>query len=395
LAGDYYSTLGVKKDASAEEIKRAYRKKAMQVHPDVASDDPQAEEKFKAINEAYEVLSDPQKRSIFDRGGDPMRSGASGGFDPFAGFGGFNAAGGFDISDLMGAMFGGGAGRGPVSRVRRGKDQLARVQLRLVEAAFGTTKLLKLESFSLCQTCSGVGTADGSAPKTCTQCQGRGEVISVQRSFLGDIRQVSACPRCHGFGTIIANPCATCSGEGRVRAPHEVSVQIPAGVGDKNRIHLAGQGEVGPGGGPAGDLYVEVLVAAHETFKRDGDNLEMVVRLPMTAAALGTEVTLSTLEADDPERFSASEAETTLKVPSGTQSGARIAIKGKGVPRLRSASRGDLGVTVLVQTPSSLDDDQRSLLRQLAELRDETQPEVAVGEQATRGFFAKIKDALS
>jgi molecular chaperone DnaJ len=395
LAGDYYSTLGVKKDASAEEIKRAYRKKAMQVHPDVATDDPDAEEKFKAINEAYEVLSDPQKRSIFDRGGDPMHSGASGGFDPFAGFAGFNTAGGFDISDLMGAMFGGGAQRGPTPRVRRGKDQLARVQLRLVDAAFGVTKTIKLESYSLCQKCAGAGTADGSAPATCPQCQGQGQVVTVQRSFLGDIRQVSACPRCHGFGTIITNPCPSCQGEGRVRAPHEVSVQVPAGVGDKNRIHLAGQGEIGPGGGPAGDLYVEVSVAAHDTFKRDGDNLEMVIRLPMTAAALGTEVVIQSLEADDPERFSASEGEADLKVPSGTQSGARIAIKGKGVPRLRGGGRGDLGVTVLVQTPTAINDEQRELLRQLAVLRDETQPEVIAGEQATKGFFAKLKGALS
>ncbi|MDR0435533.1 MAG: DnaJ domain-containing protein, partial [Propionibacteriaceae bacterium] len=200
MASDYYGTLGVPRDASAEAIKRAYRKKAMQVHPDVAGNDPQAEEKFKAVQEAYEVLSDPQKKAVYDRGGDPLRSSGGGGFDPFGGFGGFQA-GGFDLGDLMGAMFGQAAQRGPRPRVRRGKDQLSRVRITLVEAAFGVAKQLNLDTYAVCTTCSGKGTADGSEPTTCSSCKGRGETVIVQRSFLGDIRSTQVCARCSGFGT--------------------------------------------------------------------------------------------------------------------------------------------------------------------------------------------------
>jgi molecular chaperone DnaJ len=389
LATDYYAVLGVPRDASEEAIKRAYRKKAMQVHPDVAGDDPQAEEKFKTVQEAYAVLSDPQKKAVYDRGGDPLHSSGGGGFDPFAGF----QAGGFDLSDLMGAMFGAAGQHGPRTRVRRGKDQLVRMRISLLEAAFGASKQLTLDTHTVCEACGGSGTADGSTPTTCPSCQGRGETFIVQRSFLGDIRSTQTCARCAGFGTIITNPCAQCSGEGRIRTKRNVTVQIPAGVADRNRIQLPSQGEVGPGGGSAGDLFVEITVSPHEVFKRDGDNLEMVLRLPMTAAALGTTIQVRSLEADNPD-YPADQAEVAVTVPAGTQSGARIAVKGRGVPRLRGSGRGELGVTVLVQTPSKVNEEQRILLQQLAELRDEVSPEIVVGDAGTKGFFSRLKDSL-
>ena len=388
MAVDYYQTLGVSRDATGDEIKKPYRKLAMKHHPDVATDDPNAEERFKEISEAYEVLQDPQKRSVYDRGGDPMnRGGAPGGFD-----GGF-PGGAFDFTNLVDAMFGTSATRGPRSRVRRGQDALVRLNLTLAEAAFGVTKRITVDTAVLCPTCSGAGTADGSQPVTCATCHGQGEIITAQRSFLGEIRTSQPCPTCRGYGSTIPSPCGECAGEGRVRSQRTINVKVPPGVSSGNRIHLEGQGEVGPGGGPAGDLYIELTVAQHERFKRNGDDLELVVRVPMTAAALGTEMQLETLEAERDDT-DADQAYVTLNVPAGTQSGARIAIKDRGVPRLRGHGRGDLGVTLLVTTPQKLDDDQRELIRQLAELRGETSPEPAV-EKHGKGVFGWLKDAFS
>ncbi|MFT3889806.1 MAG: molecular chaperone DnaJ [Arachnia sp.] len=388
MSKDYYSILGVERDATPEAIKKAYRRRAMKVHPDVAPDDEQAAEKFKELSEAYEVLSDPNKRAVFDRGGDPMGPGGAG----FSGFGG-GFAGGFDFSNLVDAMFGAAGTRGPRSRVRQGQDALVRVGLLLHEAVFGVTKPVKVQTAVVCPKCTGKGGEPGSEPVTCSTCDGNGEVTQIQRSFLGDIRTSQACPTCRGFGTIIPRPCGECSGEGRVRTTRTLQVKIPAGVSTGIRIHLEGQGEVGPGGGPAGDLYVELTVAEHDTFRRDGDNLEMVVKLPMTAAALGTTVDVATLEAEweksDPE-----DRTVAVEVPAGTQSGTRISIKGRGVPRLRGGGRGDLGVTLLVQTPTKLDDRQRDLLRQLAEARDEGRP-AAVAAKGTKGVFGKLSEWFS
>jgi molecular chaperone DnaJ len=245
----------------------------------------------------------------------------------------------------------------------------------------------------LCPRCNGSGASEGSRPIRCATCHGQGDVTHVQRSFIGDIRTTQPCPTCHGYGTVIPDPCVECSGDGRVRATRTINVKIPPGVSTGNRIHLAAQGEVGPGGGPAGDLYVELQVAPHEIFRRDGDDLEVVVKIPMTAAALGTEVTVATLEADLDD--SSVESRTVrIAVPSGTQSGTRIAMEGKGVPRLRGSGRGQLGVTLLVQTPTRIDDEQRELLRQLAELRDETRPEVTV-QKHSRGVFGRLRDAFA
>ncbi len=387
---DYYEVLGVPRDATTEQIKKAYRKLAMQYHPDVA-DTPDAAEKFKEIGEAYEVLHDPSKRSLYDRGGDPL---GGGGFGGAQGFGFPGGAAGFDFSNLVDAMFGGAGGsRGPRSRVRRGQDALVRTDLTLAEAAFGITKPLRVDTAVVCPKCNGSGANEGSEPVPCTTCHGQGDVTTIQRSFLGDIRTTQPCPTCRGYGTIIPNPCGECSGEGRVRSQRTINVKIPAGVTTGNRIHLDSQGEVGPGGGPSGDLYVELTVLPHEVFKRNGDDLEVVVRVPMTAAALGTTITLDTLEAERDDR-DAAEAKVTVEIPSGTQSGTRLTVAQRGVPRLRGGGRGDLGVTLLVQTPSRLDDTQRDLLRQLAELRGESRAEISV-ERAHKGVFGWLKDAFT
>lgn len=388
---DYYEVLGVPRDATAEQIKKAYRRMAMKVHPDVATEDGAAEQ-FKAVNEAYEVLSDPNKRAVYDRGGDPMGrgGGAGGGFGP--GFGG-GFGGGFDFTNLVDAMFGAQASRGPRSRVRPGQDALVRLTLTLAEAVFGCTKPLRVDTAVVCPRCTGRGAEEGSEPISCTACAGQGEVTQIQRSFIGDIRTTQPCPSCRGYGTIIPRPCGECSGEGRVRSSRTINVRIPAGVSTGIRIHLEAQGEVGPGGGPAGDLYVEITVAQHDVFRRDGDNLEMVVRIPMTAAALGSQVPITTLEAERDDS-NPDERRVDLDVPAGTQSGTRIALKGRGVPKLRGGGRGDLGITLLVQTPTKLDDRQRDLLRQLAEARDETSAEATV-HKGKGGFFDRLKEAFS
>jgi molecular chaperone DnaJ len=385
---DYYDILGVSRDATPEQIKKAYRQLAMKLHPDVASE-PGAADRFKKVAEAYEVLQDPKKRDLYDRGGDPLGGGMGG----FNGAGGFGGAGGFDFTNLVDAMFGQQSTRGPRSRVRRGQDALVRLQIELAEAAFGTTKPLQVDTAVLCPRCSGSGATDGSQPVTCSTCHGQGDVTHVQRSFIGDIRTTQPCPTCRGYGTVIPNPCVECAGDGRVRSTRTINVKIPAGVNTGNRIHLASHGEVGPGGGPAGDLYVELAVAPHEIFRREGDDLEVVVRIPMTAAALGTEVAVTTLEADLPDSDPADRS-VLVTVPAGTQSGTRVALEGRGVPRLRSNSRGQLGVTLLVQTPTRLDDEQRDLMRQLAELREETGPEGTV-QRHGRGVFGRLRDAFA
>ena len=388
MSVDYYEILGVARDATPEQIKKAYRRMAMKVHPDVAPE-PDAAEKFKQINEAYEVLRDPQKRDIYDRGGDPLGAGGMGGMGGFGpGFGGFGNASGFDFTHLVDAMFGQQTSRGPRSRTRRGQDALVQVGLTLAEAAFGVTKPIKVDTAVICPRCTGRGAAEGSEPVTCTTCQGRGDITQVQRSFIGDIRTSTPCPACRGYGTVIPHPCGECSGEGRVRSQRTINVKIPAGVSTGNRIHLDSQGEVGPAGGPAGDLYVELRVENHEVFRRDGDNLEMVVKIPMTAAALGTEVSVATLEAET-EHPDPAESSVMLQVPAGTQSGTRIALKERGVPRLRGSGRGELGVTLLVQTPTKLNDAQRDLLRQLADLRAETAPEASVQKKRGAGGWPR------
>ncbi len=392
MSQDLYEILGVSRDADGDAIKKAYRKLARQLHPDV-NPDPETQEKFKEVTRAYEVLSDPEKRQMYDLGGDPF-GGAGGGFA--------GAGAGFSFTDIMDAFFGGSAGgaaggRGPRPRVRRGQDALIRLDVDLAEAAFGTTHELKVDTAVLCPACHGDGAAPGSSPKACETCGGRGETMHVQRSFLGEIRTMRPCAACRGFGTIIPEPCRECSGDGRVRSRRTLTVKIPPGVDTGTRVQLAGQGEVGPGGGPAGDLYVEIHVNDHRVFTRHGNDLLCNVSIPMTAAALGTTIDLPTLEADvagdDGAADPALETSVPLDIRAGTQSGTEIVLGGRGVPSLRGGGRGDLVVRVVVETPTRLDERQEELLRELAALRDEESPD-GHAHAGTKSMFDRIRDAF-
>lgn len=385
VARDYYGMLGVAQDAGPDEIKRAYRKLARELHPDV-NPDAAAQERFAEISAAYEVLSDPEKRRVVDLGGDPLGNGGGGGAaggDPFSAFG---------FGDIMDAFFGGsggtgGRGRGPRSRVQPGADALIRMSLTLEECATGVQRDLAVDTAVVCTECTGSGCAPGSSPTRCDICNGRGEVQSVQRSFLGQVVTARVCPTCRGFGEVIPDPCRQCGGDGRVRSRRNVGVRIPPGVADGMRVRLANQGEVGSGGGPAGDLYVEVDEEPHELFTRDGADLHCTVPLPMTAAALGTTLPLPTLSG--PEE---------LHVDAGTQAGTVITLRGKGMPRLRSNGRvdgqGDLMVHVDVVVPTKLDKEQTELLRRLAVLRGEEQPDLAGGNRNGHGVFSRLRDSF-
>ncbi len=393
MSTDLYQLLGVSRDADQEAIKRAYRRLARQLHPDV-NPDPETQERFKEVTRAYEVLSDPEKRRMYDLGGDPLSS---------AGFGAAGA--GFSFTDIMDAFFGGGGGaggggRGPRPRVRRGQDALIHLDLELAEAAFGTSRELKVDTAVLCSACHGEGTAPGTHPTRCGTCHGRGEVVQVQRSFLGEIRTTRPCAACRGYGTIIPEPCRECSGDGRVRSRRTLTVKIPPGVDSGTRVQLSEQGEVGPGGGPPGDLYVELRVAVHPVFARQGRDLHCRVTLPMTAAALGTTVDLPTLEAglDTDAALAAGFTDgvpptVPVEIRAGTQSGAQVVVPGAGVPGLRGGGRGDVVVEVVVETPTRLDEHQEHLLRELAALRDEEKPDGNV-HQPHRSMFDRLRDAF-
>jgi len=374
VASDLYAVLGVSRDATAEEIKRSYRRLARELHPDV-NPDPATQDRFKEVTAAYEVLSDPDKRQMYDLGGDP-RSGQGG-----AGFGQ-----GFGFGDIMDAFFG-TQSRGPRPRMGRGKDALIRLQVTLAEATFGATRELTVDTAVACDECSGAGTAPGSSVVTCTMCQGRGEVQSVQRSFLGQVMTARPCPQCQGFGTLIPHPCAECSGEGRVRTRRTITVKIPPGVDTGTRIQLTGEGEVGPGAGPAGDLFLEIVETPHDVFSRQGDDLHCTITLPMTAAALGTSIDLETLDGAE-----------TIDIKPGTQSGQTVTLRQKGVAHLRASGRGDLHVHVDVVTPTKLDARQEELLRELAALRkEESKPGTVQGNHMSQGggLFSRLRDAFS
>lgn len=374
MTTDYYEVLGVRRDATPEEIKKAFRRLARELHPDV-NPDPKTQDRFKEINAAYEVLSDPQKRQMYDLGGDPLGGAGAG---PGGGFGA-----GFGFSDIMDAFFGQASQRGPRSRTRRGQDAMIRIEVQLEEAAFGTTREIQVDTAVTCNTCNGEGAAPGTTAQTCDMCRGRGEVSQVTRSFLGQVMTSRPCPQCQGFGTVVPNPCPECAGDGRVRARRTLTVKIPAGVDSGTRIQLAGEGEVGPGGGPAGDLYVEIAEVPHPTFQRRGDDLHCTVTIPMTAAALGTKVPLETLD-----------GVAEIDIRPGTQSGQSIPLHGRGVTHLRGGGRGDLLVHVEVQTPTKLDPEQEELLRRLAKLRAEERPQgqFSPGQQ---GLFSRLKDAFN
>jgi molecular chaperone DnaJ len=369
---DYYQDLGVSRDASPEDIKRAYRRLARKLHPDVNSG-PEAEEQFKKVSQAYDVLGDPEKRRSYDMGADPYATGA-------ASFGQ-----GFSFSDIMDAFFGGGAGgpqRGPRSRQRRGQDALVRLDIDLADAVFGAERELTLETAVVCGTCHGDGAQPGTSRRTCDVCGGRGEIQQVQRSFLGQVMTSRPCMTCQGYGEVLVSPCFECSGDGRVRTRRTLKIKVPPGVDTGTRIQLTGEGEVGQGGGPPGDLYVEVNVRPHATFQRRGDDLHCTVELPMTAAALGTTVKLDTFDGTN-----------ELEIRPGTQAGDAMTLRGLGVTHLRGTGRGDLIVHANVLTPTRLDAEQEALLRQFAALRGEERP-VGHLAPAGQGLLGKLRDAF-
>jgi molecular chaperone DnaJ len=376
MATDYYGVLGLAPGAADNDIKKAYRRLARDLHPDV-NPDPGAKERFQEVSKAYQALTDPEKRRIVDLGGDPFDTGAGvggggGGFGP--GFGG--------LGDIMDAFFGGAATRGPRSRVRAGRDAMIPIELDMDETVFGVTKDITVDTAVVCDACTGAGTAPGTHPATCQTCSGRGEVQSVQNGLLGRMVTSRACPSCAGTGQVIPDPCPKCGGEGRVRERRTIAVKVPAGVEDGMRIRLTGQGEVGPGGGPAGDLYVEIHERPHPVFSREGADLICRVTLPMTAAALGTTLKLETLDGEE-----------ELDIRPGTQSGSVLTLRGRGAPRLRATGRGSLHVHVEVSTPTRLDAEQEKLLRELATLRNEDVQRTS--GNGSGGLFSRVRDAFN
>jgi len=342
---DFYEVLGVNKDASEEDIKKAYRKLAMKWHPDRNPDNPKAEEHFKEAKEAYEILSDGQKRAAYDQFGhagvDPsMAAGAGAGA---AGFGGFADA----FGDIFGDIFGGGRGR---SSVYRGADLRYNLEISLEEAARGTETRIRIPAMEECGTCKGSGAKPGTQPTTCTTCQGHGQVRMQQGFF--SIQQT--CPRCHGSGKMVASPCGTCGGAGRIKQHKTLSVKIPAGVDEGDRIRLSGEGEAGVNGGPAGDLYVVIHLKPHAVFTREHNDLHCEMPVSFTTAALGGEIELPTLD-----------GYAKIKIPAGTQTGQMFRLRGKGVKGVRASGHGDLICHVAIETPVNLTARQKELLQEL------------------------------
>lgn len=370
MARDYYGILGVDRDASDNEIKKAYRRLARKYHPDV-NDSEEAAEKFSEISIAQEVLLDPDKRRIVDAGGDPM---AQGGGAPGGGF-----SGGF--GDIFDAFFGGGGTQGPRSRVQPGSDALLRIRISLEDAFCGVTKDVTIDTAIICDVCTGTGSKSNGKPVTCSVCNGSGHIQQIQRSFLGNVMTTTTCRTCEGTGEVIPDPCEKCGGDGRIPARRDLKVKIPAGINDGMRIRMAGQGEVGHGGGPAGDLYVEVTVDRHPVFIREGDDLHFNVEVPMVDAALGVDFDVEALDGET----------ITVTVPEGTQPGAAIRVEGKGMPRLRSEGQGDLYAHVEVGVPTNLSDKQRELLEKLREHGGETTG-VRREDDHGEGLFGRIRN---
>ena len=345
---DLYEILGVSHDASPHEIKAAYRRLARELHPDV-NGNPADQDRFKEITGAYEILSDPAKRQRYDAFG-------SGGGMAGAPFG--------DIQDLFDMFFGGGFGatttRGPRTRIRRGEDLRVSASLPFAEAVFGVTRDIEIDRLGTCARCGGNGAEPGSAPITCRTCRGAGEVQSVRRSIFGTVMTASPCRTCRGTGEEIPDPCDACHGEGRVRSPATVKIDVPAGVDDGMDLRVAGQGHAGVAGGPPGDLFVALSVEPSLAFERRGQDLHAVLDVSITQAALGADVTIETL--DGPDR---------LRIEPGTESGTILRVKGRGVPNLHRRGRGDLFVTAHIVAPRDPSDEERGLLERLAELRGE------------------------
>ena len=366
---DYYEVLGVSRGASEQELKSAYRKLAMQHHPDRNPDNPEAEDQFKLASEAYQVLSDPEKRAVYDRYGHAGLSGASG-FDP-SGFSGQDI--GDIFGDIFGEMFNMGASRG-ATRAQKGRDLRADISLTFEESVFGKQTEIKIRRMEACSTCRGTGAAAGRGPTACAQCGGRGQV-RYQQGFFSVAR---ACGACGGTGSVIVEPCKDCRGDGRQPKEHTINVTVPAGIEDGMRIRYQGEGDAGRSGGPTGDLYVVVSVHQHPFFEREGNDLHYVIPISFPQAALGAELPIPTLE-----------GEVKLKIPEGTQSGRQFRLRNKGVPVLNDHGRGDLIVHVAVQIPTKLNKMQKELLRQLGEtITVENTP-------SSRTLFSRVKDIFN
>ncbi len=363
---DPYEVLGVEHEASEQEIKKAFRMLARELHPDVNAHDPQAEEKFKEAAEAYEILSDPERRATYDRyGHDGLRSG---GYAPnFEGFG--------SINDLFNAFFGGGGGGGFGSA--QGEDVAVAVEIDLFEAAEGTSAHVRYEAIDRCDQCNGNGAEPGTPIHSCDRCGGSGQRQVVTQTLLGQMVRATVCERCHGEGKIPEQPCKRCRGRGKVAAERELEVQIPAGIADGQRIRVGGQGSAGGAGAPPGDLYVLVGVREDERFVREGDNLITALDVPAPLAALGAELSVPTLEGS-----------TTVELAAGTQPGEIITLRGAGMPSLRRGRRGDLRVVVNVVIPRRLSTEQRELLEQLKESLTEE------NLRSQESMFAKLRRAL-
>ena len=364
MAVDHYEVLGVERGASTDEIKKAYRRLARELHPDVNPSEDAAE-RFKLVTHAYDVLSDPDQRERYDLG-------------PQAGFGG---AGGqtFGFGDIFETFFGAQQRTsGPRSRRERGQDALLRIEVELQEVIFGTQRQIDVDTAILCETCSGSCCAPGTSPVTCDICRGTGSIQRSVRSLLGNVMTSSPCGTCRGYGTIIPNPCPTCAGQGRVRAKRSIPVDVPSGVDTGMRLHLPGEGEAGPAGGPNGDLYLEVKVKHHDTFSRNGDDLLATLEVQMTDAVLGTTATLTALDGD-----------VAIELKPGAQSADVITVKDRGITRLRGGGRGDLKVGIQVVTPVRLNSKETELMKQFAASRRPVAPEFAHFQQ---GLFAKLRD---
>ena len=371
---DYYEVLGVSKGASADEIKKAYRTKAKELHPDRNKDNPNAEAEFKDVNEAYEVLKDADKKAAYDRFGHAaFEGGMGGGPRGGAAYGGGDFASAFSdvFDDLFGDIMGrrGGAGGGG-RRAVRGSDLRYNLRISLEDAYRGMQKSIQVPSAVQCDKCNGSGAEGGAEPQSCPTCSGMGKVRAQQGFFTVE----RTCPTCSGMGQIIKNPCTKCGGAGRVEKDRSLSVNIPAGVETGTRIRLAGEGEAGLRGGPAGDLYIFIEVTEHALFQRDGVNLYCRVPVSMASAALGGDIEVPTIDG----------GRSRVKVPAGSQSGRQMRLRGKGMPALRGGSHGDMMIELAVETPVKLTSRQKELLKEFEKLSEENNPE-------SSGFFKKVK----
>jgi len=381
MGTEYYTLLDIPKDADAEQIKKAYRVVAMRYHPD-RNREPDAEERFKEVTEAYEVLRDPHRREMYDRYGEAGVRRGAGGEQPFGGFGSFADAAEVFMREFgaggFGDLFGGGRQRvGP----RRGSTLKVSVRATLEEAARGSTRMLKVSVLDRCKRCSGSGAEPGSEAVRCGTCSGAGEVREVQRSMLGQFVSVRPCPECGGQGQRIENPCRDCDAGGRVRVDRTVEIEIPAGISSEDYLKLKGRGNAGPLGGPAGDLIVAVDIEPHDRLERRGDDLILDAPVTFTQAAMGVDIAVPTIL-----------GEARLSVPAGIQSGQVLRLRGQGMPRLRAAGHGDQLVRVHVWTPTDLSREQRAVLEKLAEI-EETPPEPSRGDDAS--FWDRVKAAFT